>query len=70
MRPKASDAGAIFQSIRSAAAITGLSTCYIRDGCKAGTIPHVRCGTDYRINLPLWLEQLNAESKGAGAGAE
>ena len=37
-------------------------TGFIRAGCKAGTIPHVRVGSDYRINMRVWLEQLNAQS--------
>ena len=56
------DRDAPFQPIRGAAFITGLSAGFIRAGCKAGTIPHVRVGSDYRINMRVWLEQLNAQS--------
>lgn len=56
------DASAPFQTISAAAKITGLAQCYIRDGCKKKTIPHIRCGQEYRINMPLWMEQLNRES--------
>lgn len=52
-----------FQPIRGAAYLTGLSAGYIRAGCKAGTIPHVKAGKDYRINMPLWLARLNAQSQ-------
>ena len=60
------DPTAPFQSISAAARLTGLAQCYIRDGCKKKTIPHIRCGQEFRINMPLWLEQLNAESARGG----
>ena len=56
------DRNAPFQSISGAAYMTGLSAGYIRTGCKAGTVPHIRVGTDYRVNMPRLLEQLNAQS--------
>ena len=56
---------ALFQSIRGAAEITGLSTRYIRDGCRAGTIPHIMAGNDYRVNMALFLSDLNEQSKAA-----
>ena len=66
MRPKEINLNAPYQSPRNAAYITGLSLWYIREGCKAGTIPHIRVGRDYRVNVPLLLEQMNRESVGAG----
>ena len=54
---------AAFQPISGAAAITGLSTKYIRRGCISGEIPHIKVGPDYRINMPLFLEMLNNESR-------
>lgn len=51
-----------FQSIAGASRVTGLSQGYIRAGCKAGAIPHVRVGSEYRINVPLLLEALEAAS--------
>lgn len=56
------DREAPFQSIRGAAEITGLAQGYIRAGCKSGTIPHVMCGQEYRVNIPLFLRQLDGES--------
>lgn len=56
------DREAPFQSIRGASEITGLAQGYIRAGCKSGTIPHVMCGQEYRVNVPLFLRQLNGES--------
>lgn len=56
------DRDAPYQSIRGAAEITGLSMGSIRAGCKAGKIPFVLCGQEYRICMPLFLQQLEAES--------
>ena len=73
MRKKKIDRSAVFQSIRGAAEISGLSANFIRDGCKNGSIPHILVGADYRVNVPLWLQQMNAASlscKGAGTCAE
>lgn len=56
------DREAPFQSIRGASEITGLAQGYIRAGCKSGTIPHVMCGSEYRVNIPLFLRQLDGES--------
>lgn len=47
-----------FVGLEDAANITGLSQYYLRQGCKAGTMPHIRCGTSYKINLPKLLDQL------------
>ena len=64
MSRRKSDLTAPYQSIRGAAQLTGLAAGYIRAGCKAGTIPHIRAGQDYRICMPLFLAQLEAESAG------
>lgn len=56
------DRDAPYQSIRGAAEITGLSMGSIRAGCKAGKIPFVMCGQEYRISMPLFLKQLEAEA--------
>lgn len=67
MSKRTLDPAAPFQSIAGAARITGLAQCFIREGCRNKSIPHIRCGQEYRINMPLWMEQLNAESTKAGA---
>lgn len=51
-----------YQSIRVGADITGLSAHYLRQGCKDGTIPHIRVGRDYRIDMELFSKQLTNES--------
>lgn len=63
MRRKEIDPNAMFQPYRGAAAITGLSYKYIRDGCLNGTIPCITVGSDRRVNMPLFLEQLNKASR-------
>lgn len=47
-----------FQKIPDACQTTGLSQFYLRNGCKNGTIPHVRSGKTYLINVPALLQQL------------
>ena len=53
-----------YMKIREASRETGLSQFYLRTGCKAGTIPHVKNGTVYLINVPALLKKLEAESGG------
>ena len=66
MRKKEIDPDAIFQPYRGAAAITGLSYKFIRNGCLNGTIPCVMVGSDRRVNMRLFLQQLDeASRKGA-----
>ena len=50
-----------FQKIAEACRTTGLSQYYLRQGCKDGTIPHIRSGSTYYINVPELLGQLNAD---------
>ena len=51
-----------FQTIAATARMTGLSQYYLRNGCRDGVVPHIRCGTTYMVNVPLLLDQLNAQS--------
>lgn len=60
--PRRKNLDAPFQPITGASYRTGISTAYIRSGCKDGTIPHIRVGTDYRVNMRLWLAQLDKQS--------
>ena len=50
-----------FQKIPEACKTTGLSQYFLRKGCRAGTIPHVKSGDIYYINVPALLRQLGAE---------
>ncbi len=52
--------GTPFQKIPEACASTGLSQFFLRKGCKEGTVPHVRSGRTYLINVPELLRQLGA----------
>lgn len=65
MRKKEIDRSALFQPPRGAAEITGFSVKYVRDGCRNGTIPHIRAGSDYRIDMTAWLDLLHSASRGA-----
>lgn len=55
-----------FQKIPEAARTTGLSQYYLRGGCKDGTVPHVKSGTVYLVNVPALLRKLDAESSALG----
>lgn len=68
-RKKTIDPAATFQSVRGAAEITGLSRYFIIKGCQAGTVPHIKVGTDYRINMPLFLAQLESSSAAINGGS-
>lgn len=52
-----------FMKIKDAVKATGLSAYYLRNGIKAGTIPHIVCGTVYLVNVPALLEKLDSESR-------
>ena len=43
--------------------VTGLSRHYIRNGCRTGTIPHIRAGAKYLVYLPGLLERLEEEAR-------
>lgn len=47
-----------FQKIAEACKTTGLSQYYLRQGCKNDTIPHVKSGGVYYINVQALMETL------------
>lgn len=49
-----------FQKLPDACKTTGLSMYYLRNGCKNGTIPHIKSGTTYYVNVCALLRQLGA----------
>ena len=57
------DSAIQFQSIEGAARTTGLSRYFLRRGCHDVSIPHVKSGNKYLINVPLMLQRLNQESE-------
>lgn len=52
-----------FQKISDACRTTGLSQHFLRLGCRNGSIPHIRSGNVYLINVPALLEQLDKQSR-------
>ena len=52
-----------FQKIPEACKTTGLSTYFLRNGCKDGSVPHVKSGGVYYVNVPALLKQLGAEAE-------
>lgn len=58
-----------FQRIADAVKTTGLSGYFLRKGCKDGSIPHIKSGTKYLINIPALLRKLGAE-QGDGSQSE
>lgn len=57
-----------FMSIEEAAETTGLSTFYLRNGCKAGSVPHVKSGKKYLVNVSALLQSLGVPMKSVEAG--
>lgn len=53
-----------FQKIPEACKTTGLSQHFLRKGCRDGSIPCVRSGTTFYVNVPLLIEKLNAIHQG------
>lgn len=51
-----------FQTFADASRTTGLSQYFLRRGCKAGTIPHIKSGNKFLINIPLLFEQMDRQS--------
>ena len=47
-----------FQKIAEASKTTGLSKYFLRSGCKDGSIPHIKSGRDYLVNVPALLKKL------------
>lgn len=52
-----------FLTIKDACTVTGLSQHFLRQGVRDGSIPHIKSGTVYYINLPALLEKLGVPSQ-------
>ena len=52
--------GPPLQKIPRAAHSIGLSQFYLRQGIKAGTVPFIKSGNAFLINVPKLLESLDA----------
>ena len=53
-----------FQKIAEACKTTGLSQYFLRQGCRDGSIPCVRSGRTYFVNVPALLRKLEKEAGG------
>jgi hypothetical protein len=53
-----------FQKIADAAKSTGLSQYFLRKGCRDGSIPCIKSGTTFYVNVPALLAQLGAVGAG------
>lgn len=47
-----------FLKINEACKVTGLSQYFLRKGCKDGTIPHIKSGPVYFVNVQALLKSL------------
>ena len=61
MKAKAYNPNAKFQTIQNACRTTGLSQYFLREGCKAGTVPHIKSGRVYMIDIEALYQQLETE---------
>jgi excisionase family DNA binding protein len=52
-----------FQTVKETATTTGFSQFFIRNGIKDGTIPYVRAGEKYLVNVPAFLALMDEQSK-------
>ena len=50
-----------FQKIPEACKTTGLSMYFLRKGCRDGSVPNVKSGAVYLVNVPALLRKLGVE---------
>lgn len=50
-----------FQKIQDACKTTGLSQYFLRRGCRDGSIPCVKSGTTFFVNVPALLKKLGVD---------
>lgn len=53
-----------YQTIENACRTTGLSRYFLRAGCRAGTIPHIKSGRVYMVDIIGLYEKLSEKEKG------
>ena len=58
-----------FLKVKDAATATGLSQKFLRDGCRAGTIPYIKSGRVIYINVAALLRDLGATAENGEVGA-
>lgn len=54
-----------YQSIEHACRTTGLSQYYLRNGCKSGAVPCIKCGRVYMIDVPGLYKALEQQREAA-----
>ena len=52
-----------FQTVKETANTTGFSQFFIRNGVRAGTIPHIKVGEKFLINVPAFLQLMDEQSR-------
>lgn len=57
-----------FQKIEDAVRTTGLSSFFLRKGCRDGSIPCVRSGRTIYVNVLAFLQQHGAEATNTQSG--
>lgn len=58
----------MFMNLADACKATGVSTYYLRRGCINGSVPHIKSGKKFYVNVPALLEKLDRESRNNGSG--
>jgi hypothetical protein len=57
-RQKIYDRNQPFQTIAQACRTTGLSQYFLRKGCREGSVPSVRSGRTWYVDVPALVEKL------------
>ena len=54
-----------YMKLAAACEATGLSIWFLRRGAKDGSVPCIKSGKTYYINVPALMEKLDAQQRGA-----
>lgn len=57
-----------FQKIEDAVKTTGLSAYFLRRGCRDGSVPCVRSGRTFYVNVPRLVTKLSCQTEAAVHG--
>jgi len=60
----------ILQTVAQAAKTIGVSQYWLREGLKANTVPHIKSGSKYLVNIPATIAWINAESEANADGKQ
>lgn len=52
-----------FLTIKEASQVTGLSQYFLRSGCRDGSVPCIRSGRTYMVNVPALLRKLEHQAE-------